>query len=185
MPSRVYRSRNNRFARRGPRRDVIHVIGPGISYVPLTKGLFALIEAEDAPLLEEIKWQPLFTKDGGKHSVQGYTQNRAFVLMHRLLMSAEKDQQVDHRNCNPFDNRRHGNLRFASSSQNMANAKVGKNKAAAGRLKGVTFKQGKYQARAMKNGKSYSAGYYFTEAAAHVAYCELATRLHGEFARSG
>lgn len=40
-----------------PTRPAIIPIGPSIAYLPLTQGLFALIDREDAPQLEKFKWQ--------------------------------------------------------------------------------------------------------------------------------
>ncbi|MGJ2408988.1 HNH endonuclease, partial [Salmonella enterica subsp. enterica serovar Paratyphi A] len=52
--------------------------------------------------------------------------------------------------------------------------------------KGVTFHRGvgKFQAQIKRDGKSHYLGLFDTASAAHIAYCEKAAELFGEFARA-
>lgn len=112
----------------------------------------------------------------------------AAYLAHRLAFLYETGHwpsiHTDHRNGVRNDNR-WLNLRDATRSQNNQNSKR------KGRrfLKGVELatdprRLKPYSARICANGKRHSLGYFSTEIEAHAAYCEAATRLHGEFARA-
>lgn len=103
------------------------------------------------------------------------------LLMHRLawlyMMGEMPVAQIDHRNGNKSDNRWE-NLRLATFGQNQMN-KGGWNK----HLKGVNAGKRGFTARIMACGRSYYLGHFKTAEAAHAAYQEAATRLHGDFAR--
>ena len=92
----------------------------------------------------------------------------------------EKD--IDHKDGNTLNNR-WSNLREATRSQNLANAKI--RCGGASRFKGVSWHKGgqKWQAK-IKCQKFYYLGLFKTEEEAHSAYQEAAKRLFGEFARS-
>ena len=77
---------------------------------------------------------------------------------------------VDHRNLCRSDNR-WDNLRLATNSQNQMNRANQTDLP-----KGVTFHRGV--------GKSHYLGLFDTASAAHIAYCEKAAELFGEFARA-
>lgn len=89
--------------------------------IPLTRGFVAFIDNEDQGLVAQFKWHAATSRGliyayhiGPKPRQQG-------TYMHRLIMDAGPGQQVDHRNRNGLDNRR-SNLRFATTTQNLANA---------------------------------------------------------------
>jgi len=98
-----------------------------------------------------------------------------------LYMTGEW-RQVDHKN-------RHGkenwfsNLRPANFRQNKANSRVSRNSLTG--LKGVTYFQGRYQARIVYNYKKYHLGVYDTAEEAHAVYLRRAEELFGEFAHDG
>jgi hypothetical protein len=76
----------------------------------------AYIDYEDYPLISNYTWC--------RNVVSGYAQTidritRKGIYMHRLIMNAT-DEEIDHINGNPLDNRK-CNLRFCSSSQNKHN----------------------------------------------------------------
>lgn len=83
---------------------------------------------------------------------------------------------LDHKNRVRCDNRI-DNLRIATPSQNAANRKC-----RSGGLKGACFTKGRWQAGATKNGRSVYGGRYDSEIEAHMAYTDLARKLHGEYA---
>ena len=113
--------------------------------------------------------------------------NGRFYKEHRLAWLYVNGEwstlDVDHINGDSFDNRI-SNLRPATKSQNIANRRL--NKSSKTGLKGVSFfKRDKvYIAQIMKDGKSIYLGRHKTAEEAHLAYCEAATRLFGEFART-
>lgn len=76
----------------------------------------AYVDYEDYPLISNYTWC--------RNVISGYAQttdriSRKGIYMHRLVMNATNDE-VDHINGNPMDNRK-CNLRFCSSSQNKHN----------------------------------------------------------------
>lgn len=100
-----------------------------------------------------------------------------------LYMTGEwPSHMVDHRDANPGNNAWE-NLRAADRSRNMMNQrKPPKNTSG---FKGVSRVRGtnKWCAQIGANGKNHYLGIFTTPEAAHIAYCEAAKRLHGEFAR--
>jgi hypothetical protein len=78
------------------------------------------------------------------------------------------------------DNNAIENLRLATKSQNNANrGAVRTNKLG---LKGVCLDGKKYKSSIKVNGRSQHIGYYDNPLDAHIAYCQKAKELHGEFA---
>lgn len=98
----------------------------------------------------------------------------AWLLMTGKWPAAE----IDHRNCNPSDNR-WCNLREATPTQNQANRRgLGKYQ------KGVRLHRGgKFEARIRVNGKQRHLGTFKTAEEAATAYAIAAKQYFGEFAR--
>lgn len=90
---------------------------------------------------------------------------------------------MDHINGEKDDNRL-ANLREATTSQNMANARLSSHNTSG--FKGVSWKCGtnKWNAKISHNGVTYHIGYFTTREAAHEAYVIKARELFGEFARA-
>jgi hypothetical protein len=89
---------------------------------------------------------------------------------------------VDHRDCDPSNNR-WDNLRRATQSQNCANRCRPKNNACG--FKGVhLIPSGRWRATVWKKGRKYDLGIFATPEEAHAAYMEKARKLYGEFARA-
>jgi len=100
------------------------------------------------------------------------------------LMTGEWPQgEVDHINCNKFDNR-WDNLRVASRTQNANNIGLRKNNKSG--YKGVSYDKatGRYIALIRSGGKKINLGRFDTAEEAHAAYCKAAKELHGDFART-
>ena len=156
--------------------------------IPLTRGLFALVDDADFDWLNQWKWQVLETYKGcpyvrrTNHCRHGPSSS---VLMHRLIMNAEKGQILDHINCNSLDNRRE-NLRFCDSFQNLANRPLGKNNSSG--FKGVSFtgRRGNiaWGAWICCRGNRKFIGTFPTAKDAAAAYDNYALQMHGEFART-
>jgi hypothetical protein len=106
--------------------------------------------------------------------------------LHRVITNAPSGMDVDHINGNRLDNRR-CNLRLATRQQNIANQRLSsRNKVG---LKGVyRYKGGvtkPFAASIKVSGKRTFLGCFATAEEAHMAYCEAADRLFGEFACYG
>lgn len=148
--------------------------------IPLTRGLVALVDDEDAEWLGRWKWRAKWCQSrfyaartealpGGK---------RRTILMHREIMGAVgRRNMVDHWNHNTLDNRR-GNLRHATNAQNQQNRK-----AKPGRLKGAWKVGRSYISSIRVDGRNIFLGKFLTEEMAHKAYATAAAEHFGEFAR--
>lgn len=159
--------------------------------VPLQNGLMALVDNEDLPLIQEYRWCAVRRHAGwyargtiptGKRRVRGDKS----VYMHRLLLGLKDGDgiQADHRNGNTLDNRR-ANLRVATCSQNLYNAKKPKH-GKTSRFKGV-YRHGdgaKWAVQISDRARHrIHIGLFEDEIKAAHAYDEAARRYYGEFAR--
>lgn len=108
------------------------------------------------------------------------------LLAHRIAWAmtyGEWPDCVDHINGIGFSNRI-TNLRACSHSENLRNQKVRKDNKVG--LKGIHWnsKDKRWRAQIKVNGRLKYLGQFKTKEEAHVAYCEGAKQLHGEFART-
>lgn len=151
---------------------------PGCRWVPLTRGLCALVDEEDYEMVSAYRWianTPI--KSTRTYAIgQNYDE---IVPMHRLILNAPKGVHVDHINLNGLDNRRQ-NLRPCSPSQNHANQVKSHGTS---RFKGVSRNGRRWEASIVKDYRKHALGFYDNEEDAAKAYDEAARRLHGEFAR--
>ena len=90
-------------------------------------------------------------------------------------------RDIDHKNRKPGDNR-FCNLRLATESQNMANARLSKKNKSG--YKGVSWdlRCQKWRAQIQVNRKIIYIGLFATKEAAYAAYCVAAEKYYGEFA---
>lgn len=150
-----------------------------IRYIPLTRGLHAIVDAEDYEWLSKYKWsvQPAACGETwyAKRTYRGH-----LVLMHRLIMKPPKGMFVDHINGNGLDNRR-CNLRICTPMQNSCNRS--KMRGAAYKYVGVTpCGKRTYQVTVMHKGKTYREGPFTDEVEAAKARDRLALKHHGPYA---
>ena len=151
--------------------------------IPLTKGLFALVDDEDFDRLNQWNWRAKksrktfyadrhFEKDG----------RRTYVHMHRLIVDAPLELEVDHKDGNGLNNQRY-NLRICTQKQNRRNISVQKNNRLG--YKGVHQEsKGSFSARITVDKKLMWLGSYKNPIDAAKAYDLAATKHHGEFART-
>lgn len=156
--------------------------------IELTHGKIALIDDCDAVLVLGHKWSTKWSAYQNKKRVWYAATNvpapekknkQRMVLMHRLIMQAQRGEQVDHRNGDGLDNRRQ-NLRKCSNAQNARNRRRA---SSASGFKGVNkVSDGKFRARIMLSGSNKHLGYFSTAAEAAAAYDEAAVAMFGQFA---
>jgi hypothetical protein len=143
--------------------------------IPLSRGLFALVDDEDYDFLMQWKWY-------------AYPKSRTFyagrildsALMHRVITSAESGKVVDHRNNNGLDNQRQ-NLRVCTQAENARNTRPHKNNSSG--YKGVTWHKGmgKWQAFITVGKQHIVLGYFVKPEDAALARDEAVKKHQGEF----
>ena len=157
--------------------------------VSLTRGMQAVIDDDDAHLVAGYKWQAAVSEPGRFYAAaspyirgSGRGVGQAKIYMHRVIMSAEPNQSVDHIDGDGLNNRR-SNLRFCTNTQNMQNMRGWKT--ARSKYKGVWWntRPGRWQADITVNGRKVYIGKYDDEMTAARAYDAAALRYFGEFAR--
>lgn len=149
--------------------------------IPLTgkygQGKAALVDDCDFERVSAYSW---YATTKGYASRSDYTTGRrTLVLMHRFIMNAPANMEVDHINHDVLDCRR-SNLRLATVSQNQANSRVHKDSSSG--VKGVFFVKGKWVAQIRVSSKLQYLGRFVTIRAAAEAYNKAALELSGEYA---
>lgn len=164
----------------------------GSKMIALTKGYSALVDDEELEELSVHQWFAIQHRSGHVYAARN-SGRRAdgkyrHLYMHRVLMCAPSNLQVDHINGDGLDNRR-SNLRLATFAQQRRNC-VGQPGRRKSRFKGVmwmadsTYRAGgRWRYSLMREGTVFR-GYAKTEEAAAAHYDELARQHHGEFART-
>ena len=125
--------------------------------------LECLVDLADLPRLQYTSWCAFNPQERGDYYARGRAPEgkRKKVLMHRLIMDAPVDLEVDHENHNTLDNRKSENLRIVTSTVNHLNRKGPDRRTSSG-YRGVYRNErlGKWTARVMVQGKSYWFGLY-------------------------
>src|SRR5687768_5004475 len=104
--------------------------------IDVGKGHCALIDPEDAPLVNQYPWQNYASRRTRYAFARTVKTGNKRVSMHRLIMAAKAGQIVDHVNGNGLDNRR-SNLRFCNPRQNAWNRRA--RRETSSQFKGVWF----------------------------------------------
>lgn len=157
--------------------------------IPLTQGLYAIVDNRDYARLSRFKWRAQRTDRKDRwYAVRRTSRKRGprrHVWMHRVICVSRFE--IDHINGNGLDNRRR-NLRAATPVQNKANTRkhlTYRGMPTSSRYKGVSWKKDKsrWKAEIMSKGKATFLGYFSSETAAARAYDAAARKLSGRFAR--
>ncbi len=143
--------------------------------IPLTRGQVALIDDADFNELSRYKWCVM-------RIYACRFEGRRCIPMHRQILQAPAELEVDHIDGNGLNNQR-SNLRLCTTSQNQQNSRRRTDNTSG--YKGVSFDQrrGRWKAQIRVNGKRITLGRYDDIEHAAAAYHEAALRYHGEFAR--
>jgi hypothetical protein len=150
-----------------------------VKRLKLTRGFYALLDAEDYEFARRFKWRAV-TK--GKWTYAYGRVDGEDVFMHRALLKAKPGEQVEHENSNGLDNRR-CNLRLRSQPGNGRNQKMAAY--GASEFKGVCYSKRYRNWRATIGimNCDYSLGSYETKIEAAIAYNIGSVEFHGPFAR--
>ncbi len=153
--------------------------------IELTKGYEAIVDDEDFERVNQYKWHAFERRDKKvvyaartDHTPEG----DKTIRLHRFIMNAPKDMQVDHVSGNGLDNRR-VNLRNCTNSDNQKNREKNKNNTTG--YKGVTLNKRlrKFIPQITVNGENLYLGCYMTAKEAALAYNIAAKKYFGKFAR--
>lgn len=142
-----------------------------------------MVDDEDYAVLSRYKWAALVNR----HRVYAVRSVRVngkstSVLMHRYIMSAPGDMEVDHQDGNGLNNTR-ANLRLCTPRQNAQNSR---DRAGTSRFKGVSWHPSErcWRATIKAGGKALHLGLFNDEEGAALAY-DHAARIHfGAFSRT-
>lgn len=162
---------------------------PGTLLVPLTRGLFAIIDEADREPVDRYPWSAVVSKRTyyAVTTLPRTPGKRPVIQLHRLLWRhwrMPETPEVDHRNGNGLDCRRE-NLRAATRRQNAWNARAPITNTSG--IKGVSWdkERQRWRAKILIDGKIKKLGSFSTSEEAGRAYAEAAIRRAGEFARTG
>ena len=145
--------------------------------IALSQGKFALVSPEDYARVTAFKWC-LNRAHGKDYAKRGYyfAGKQSTIKMHRFIMDAPPNSEVDHINGDGLDNRRE-NLRVCDHKQNSANQRAAKSNKTG--FKGV-FPVG--NGWGAKISDDY-LGIYDTAEDAAKAYDTKARTVFGEYAK--
>ncbi len=150
--------------------------------IPLTRGLEAIVDDADLPLVVGKKWCAFKGPYAGRH--EGGRKNRTLVYMHRVILGVASGVHIDHVNGQGLDNRR-SNLRIADQRENMRNQRMHADNQSG--FKGVCpggRLQRPWRAYIVVKGRQLSLGRFSEAREAARAYDEAAVKHFGSFART-
>jgi len=152
--------------------------------IPLSQGLYALVDDADFERLTRRKWYARRTASGF-YAMSNRSRRlgvKRAVFMHREIINAPPGSICDHVNGNTLDNRRE-NLRLATSNQNRMNARRQSNNKTG--YKGVSYeiRRGRWRSDIRPFGEHVFLGYFDDPKSAAIAYNEAAHKYYGEFSR--
>lgn len=161
-PSRIAGSKKNTSAR----------------VIPLTRGKFAIVDADNYHELAKFKW---FTESAHNTFYAARKQNGKSIKMHRQITNAPDHLVVDHIDHNGLNNRK-SNLRLCTFAENAKNINSFAPNTSA--YKGVHWHKNlkKWAAQITSDKRSHHLGYFESQLTAAKAYDNAAKKLHGEFA---
>lgn len=153
--------------------------------IPLTRGLFALVDDEDYEDLMKHKWSAM-TSGYAHRATLISSKPRKFltISMHRYIVGlmAGDSRRVDHIDGNKSNNQR-ANLRICTHAENSRYCKINRKNTSG--YKGVCWDKArsKWVAQIKVNMKRKMLGRFETAELAYAAYCRAALEFHGEFAK--
>lgn len=158
-----------------------HPDDPTAMLVPLTKGMVAVIDADDAEVVARYNWFAKESKEGWSTYAVTRIDNRP-LRMHQLLCSVGDGELPDHKDGDGLNNRR-SNLRPATNAENVRNQRLRCTNTSG--YRGVSYHAfaRKYYAGITRGLYRERLGSFDTAEEAARVYDDAARRLYGEFAR--
>jgi hypothetical protein len=151
-----------------------------VKHNALSQGLFAVVDDQDYEWLNQWRWTAHLGPGGRVAAYRKVGQNKGHMSrnlwMHRVILNAPTEAEVDHINGDSLDNRRE-NLRLATRAQNLRNRRTFKNSKS--RYKGVVYNplNGKWKV-------IINFGTFDSPEDAAQAYDEAIKKLFGKFAKA-
>lgn len=148
-------------------------------YVQLSRGKFTLVDHADFDWLDQWNWQAIpsgQTFYASRARRRGEARPSTVVLMHREIMDASNELEVDHINGDGLDNRR-SNLRLVTRTENLRHRSTFRNSKSG--FKGVQYNSANGKWRATLN-----LGTFDTAEEAARAYDRVIRRLFGSLAKT-
>ena len=153
----------------------------GLVRIPLTGGFTTVIDEADWPLVAPYTWCTV--KQGTRYPyAKAWARegaDRRVIFMHRLILNAPPELQIDHKNHDTLDNRR-SNLRLVTNAQNQANLRA---RGGTSRFRGVRWFKNRWQAAVMFHGRLHYLGRYDDEEEAARAVDRALLAWWGDHAR--
>lgn len=146
--------------------------------IPLTHGQFAIVDDADVWIASVCSWYAELR--GRTWYVPGYLRGRK-VRMHRLLMGASDEHEVDHFDGNGLNNQRR-NLRMATVAQNQGNAVRRSDSSGFKGVSRLRRSKSRWVARCRTGKTRTYIGSFSTPEDAARAYDDAARQKWGEFA---
>lgn len=156
-----------------------------IKQIPLSRGLFAIVDGDDFEYLNQWKWYCSATGYAIRKEWLGNINGKRtskVIRMHRFVSLPQDGLSADHINGNKLDNRR-GNLRNCTHKNNMRN--IHKLKPHSSKYKGVSWDRfrEKWKANITVDAQSIYLGRFTSEEDAATAYNFAAIKQYGEYAK--
>lgn len=177
--SRICRNCRNQNAHPPERHESFLVEGDMCRWLPLSQGLYAIVDADMYPHLSQFLWH--ITKNTRSPLyAETYDSNDDAQKLHWLVA---KRKLVDHINGNGLDNRRRNLRPYKLSRENSRNRKMDRRNTSG--YKGICLdkRRGRWNATITVNRKSIYLGSYLNPHDAARAYDAAARIYFGEFAR--
>lgn len=151
-----------------------------IARIQLSQGYEAIVDLADLPLVESFVWTVMHS---ARTSYARRTEKGKTVLLHRVVMGADKASRIDHRDGDGLNCRR-SNLRVATAAENNRNTRLRRDNQL--QLKGVRKHSlcNKYQAAICTAGVRKYLGLFNTAEEAYAAYCAASAEQHKDFGRT-
>ncbi len=153
--------------------------------IPLTQGMFALVDDEEFEEISKHKWC-VTKKHRVSYVVRGTERNgrQKRIYMHRSVTNALANMEIDHRDGNGLNNQKY-NLRVCTHAENLQNQRK-RIARKTSKYKGVSRDKvnKKWKAQIGTNHCTLNLGRYLLEEDAAKAYDCKAKELFGEFANT-
>lgn len=165
------------LSNRSPDRPELFIVdGEPCRWIPLTKGRYAIIDADLYDSLIGQFWH-VSRAINGTYYAATTTPDHKCARMHHVVSNFEL---VDHKNGNSLDNRK-SNLRpCETNGENSCNRKMAKNNTSG--FMGVNKSNSRWMSRIMKGRASMYLGTFDTKIEAALIRDIAAAKYHGEFA---